>query len=320
MPTAMFNTQNTIGIREDLSNVLTNISPTETPFFSSLKKAPISGTYSEWQTMTLADAAVNAAVEGASAVMASGNTTTRMGNRTQIFQSTVMVSNTTMSVNLAGRANEWALQMDAKSKQIARDIEYALITSSAQAAGDVSGDTARSLEGLGLNSNQNATAGFASSNVTTLLTTASDTNTRKNLTETYFNDMLQTIWTAGGKPDVIYVGAYNKRVISAFSANQTRFKSVDMGQITLRNTVDVYESDFGIVKLVANRYVNGTTLCAIETNYWAVGELRPATMTRLAKDGDRERAQLVTELTLLAYAPTSSGKIIGIASAAGATT
>lgn len=323
MPTGNFNTQNTIGIREDLSNVITNISPLETPFFSSMRKVPVSGTYTEWQTITLAAAAsagANAAVEGATATMASGNTTTRIGNRTQIFQKTLMVTSTTMAVNVAGRANEWSFQMQLKSKEIARDIESALITQSAAVAGDVSGDSARQFEGLGINTSQNATAGFASSNVETLLTTASDTGTRKNLSETTFNNLLSTIWIAGGNPDVVYVNSYNKRVISAFSANQTRFKSVDVSEITLRANVDVYQSDFGIIRLMLNRYVAQSAVVAIESQYWAIGELRPASFSKLAKDGDSEKGQLITELTMLGYAPSSSGKLIGAASAAGATT
>lgn len=323
MPTGMFNTQNTIGIREDLSDVITNISPTDTPFYSSCGRGTCSNTFTEWQTITLATAATagaNAAVEGASATVASGTTTTRMGNRTQIFEKTLAVTETQLKVSTAGRASEWAFQMDIKMKELARDIESALLTSSAAAAGDVSADSARQLEGLGLNANQNATAGWLSSNVTTLLTTASDTGTRKNLTETTFNDFLQTIWTAGGNPNVVMVGPYNKRVISNFSANATRYTSTDQKGPRLDNRVDVYQSDFGEVQLKTNRYITGSTLCALEMQYWEVAYLNALHMEKLAKLGHSERGFLTCELTLKAYAPTSSGKMIGLATAAGATT
>jgi hypothetical protein len=320
MPTGIFASDNVIGNREDLSDILTNISPTETPFFSSIRRTSATGTFHEWQTDTLDDAAANAAVEGASAAPASGGTTTRIGNRTQIFTKELKVSGTQLSVSTAGRANEWSYQMQKRARELARDIEFALVNSSANAAGTAGGDTARQLEGWGMAAITNATAGFLSSNVESLLTTASDTGTRKNLSETNFNDLLQTIWNQGGNPDSVYVGGYNKRVISGFSANATRTASVDFGDTRLNAAVDVYESDFGMVKLLLSRYVAVTNLALIETERWAVAELRPLTFTRLAKDGDSELGQYVTELTLAAYAPTANGKIIGMASASGATT
>lgn len=323
MPTGLFSTDGVIGNREDLTDVLTNISPTETPFLSSIGRSRASGVFHEWQTDTLAAAATagaNAAAEGASAAPASGNTSTRIGNRTQIFTKELSVSNTQMSVSIAGRASEWEYQMNKRMKELARDIESQLILSSAQSTGDTTADTARQLEGWGMSDETNATAGFLSSNVETLLTTASDTGTRKNLTETVFNNILQTCWNSGGNPDAIHVNGYNKRVISTFSANATRTASVDFGDTRLQAAVDVYQSDFGIVKILANRYVPQTNVAVIETQYWKLAELRPLTFSRLAKDGDRELGQFVTEVTLAAMAPTSSGKIIGCASAAGATT
>ena len=313
MPTAIFNTDNVIGNREDLSDVITNISPTETPFLSSIRRVPASGILHEWQTVTLADAAANAIAEGASAAPASGNATTRIGNRCQIFEKTLRVSNTQMAVSSAGRNNEWAFQMDLKAKELVRDIESQLVGSSAAAAGDTSADTARQLEGWGMNSIANATAGFLSS-------TASDVNTRKNLTETVFNNLLQTIWNSGGNPDTVYVGGYNKRVISNFSANATRQSSVDFGDKKLNASVQVYESDFGIIKIRLSRYVAVTNVAMIETQYFALAQLRPISFARLARDGDRELGHFIAEATLAAYAPASSGKIIGSASAEGATT
>jgi len=320
MPTGLFSTDGVIGNREDLTDVLTNISPLETPFLSSIGRTSASGVFHEWQTDTLAAAAANAAAEGASATPASGATTTRIGNRAQIFTKELQVSNTQMAVSVAGRASEWNYQINKRMKELARDIEFQLVNSSAQAAGDTTADTARQLEGWGMAAITNATAGFLSSNVETALTTASDTGTRKNLTETIFNNILQTCWNSGGNPDAIHVNGYNKRVISSFSANATRTSSTDFGNSSLQAAVDVYQSDFGIVKILLNRYVAATNVAVIETQYWRIAEIRPMTFSRLAKDGDRELGQFVTELTLQAMAPSSSGKVIGIASAEGATT
>lgn len=323
MPTGLFQTDGVIGNREDLTDVLTNISPTETPFLSSIGRTRASAVFHEWQTDTLAafaTAGANAAAEGASAAPASGAATTRIGNRTQIFTKELEVSNTQMRVSIAGRASEWEYQMKKRMKELARDIEAQLVLSSALAAGDTTADTARQLEGWGMSAIANATAGFLSANVETTLTTASDTGTRKNLDETIFNNMLQTIWNAGGNPDAVHVFGFNKRVISSFSANATRTASVDFGDTRLQAAVDVYQSDFGIVRILLNRFVAQTNVAFIETQYWRIAELRSMTFSRLAKTGDRELGQFVTEMTLQAAAPTSSGKIIGVASATGATT
>lgn len=323
MPTGLFQTDGVIGNREDLTDVLTNISPTETPFLSSIGRTRASAVFHEWQTDTLAagaTAGANAAAEGASAAAASGATTTRIGNRTQIFTKEIEVSRTQMSVSTAGRASEWEYQMKKRMRELATDIESQLVRSSALGAGDTTADTARQLEGWGMSAPTNATAGFLSANVETALTTASDTGTRKNLTETIFNNLLQTIWDTGGNPDAVHVHGYNKRVISSFSANATRTASVDFGDTRLQAAVDVYQSDFGIVKILLNRYVAVTNVAIIETQHWKVAELDPLVFDRLAKTGDRELGQFVTEITLAAYAPTSSGKIIGLASAEGATT
>lgn len=320
MPAGYFDTDSVIGQREDLTDVLTNISPTETPFLSSMGRTRATGILHEWQTDVLAAAAANAAVEGASATPASGGVTTRIGNRTQIFEKVVSVTNTQDAVSVAGRASEWEYQMTKRMKELARDMEFQLVNSSAVAAGDVTGETARQLEGWGMAAATNATAGFLSSNVETTLTTASGTGTRKNLNETIFNNILQTCWDSGGNPDAIHTAGYNKRVISSFSANATRTASVDFGDTRLQAAVDVYQSDFGIVKIILNRYVAVTNIAVIESQYWRLAELRPLTFSRLAKTGDRELGQFVTEVTLQAMAPTSSGKVIGLASAEGATT
>jgi hypothetical protein len=330
MPTALFDTQHTIGIREDLTDIITNVSPTETPFFSSIGRTSARNTLHEWQTVSLTTAATaggNAAAEGASAAPASGQVTTRLGNYTQIFTKQLRVTNTVLNINEAGRANEWAFQMELKSKEIARDIESQLIKSSAQTAGDVSAETGRQLEGLGLGI-ANASmicalqGGYLSANV--VFSSGGDgtgsSASYVNLSETKFNNCLEDIWTDGGNPDMVLCNGYQKRVISSFSANSTRYSTVDFGDKSLNASVDVYMSDFGQVKIVLDRYVDSHVLGIVETQFFAIAELRPLTFTRLAKDGDRELGQFVTELTLAAYAPTVGGKIIQLPSASGATT
>ena len=137
MGIAINTTDQTIGNREDLTDVLTNISPTDTPFISSIGRTSARSVNHEWQTDTLAAAlSANANDEGFSATNASAGPTTRLGNRTQIFDKTVMISNTELAMDPAGRDNEWAYQLMKATKEIARDIERSCVESSGQTSGE----------------------------------------------------------------------------------------------------------------------------------------------------------------------------------------
>lgn len=324
-------TWNVVGNREDLTDILTNISPTATPFFSSIGRTTARSTTHEWQIDTLPTAkGTNAVTEGASAINASASVTTRLSNRTQIFQNVVMISNTQIDgMNTAGRENEWAYQMKRQSMALARDIEYSLVQNSAQLSTEASAVAPR-LEGLGLfdaaGEVSAGAAGWLSGNwipgsLGYGVTGGAGASLagRTTLTETIFNDLLQNIWNQGGRPDMILCGGYLKRVISSFSANATRYSSVTTGDKVLSGSVSVYESDFGLVQMRMSNFIGATVLGAIETQYFKVAQLRGLTFTRLAKDGDRERGQFIYEATLAAYAPKSSGKLSNFASAAGAT-
>lgn len=321
---------NVIGNREDLTDILTNISPTATPFFSSIGRTTARSTNHEWQVDTLPTAiTTNAVTEGASAINASASVTTRLGNRTQIFQKVVCISNTQIDgMNTAGRENEWAYQMKRQSMALARDIEMSLVQNSAMLSTEASAVAAR-LEGLSLNDNggeisahavgwlsSNWIAGSFAAGVTGGV--GASLSGRASMTETIFNNLLQTIWASGGRPNMILVGGYLKRVISGFSANATRYSSVSTGDKVLAGSVSVYESDFGMVEMRLSNFIGNTVLGAIETQYFKMAQLRGLTFSRLAKDGDRERGQFIYEATLAAYAPSSSGKLTHMASALGA--
>ena len=336
MGIAINTTDKAVGNREDLTDILTNISPTETPFISSIGRTSARSVYHEWQTDTLATVATaggNAYDEGFSATNASGAATTRLGNRTQIFSKVVMVSNTELAMNPAGRDNEYSYQLQKRTKELARDLEAACLIQSSQSSGEATAGTARLLEGLGLKDNTNTTdasanvAGWLSSNV--YIGTAhgaaaggvSAASSRYNLTETLLNNLFQVIWVAGGAPDMVFANGYLRRVISGFTTNNTRFQTIPNGnqETMLNGSVDIYRYDFGVVSIKSNRYMGNTVLGAVQTEYFKLAELRGMNFKELSVDGDRTRGLLTYEATLAAYAPTSGGMIRQLASALGAT-
>jgi len=298
---ATFQTYTAIGQREDLSDVIYNISPTETPFLNSVGKSKATAIYHEWQTDSLAAASTsNAAVEGATASDATISPTVRVGNRTQISQKTIKISGTLDAVNKAGRKSEKAYQLAKASSEIKRDMEATLLSN--QTAANGNSTTARNLGGLQawLASNtSNGSGGSAGANGTTARTTGTD----RAFTATLLNTVMQSAFTNGGSPTLLLVTPAQKVVASTFSGIATRYRDVPANQqAQIINAADVYVSDFGIIQIVPDRFIPNTdsddTAFLLDTEMAAVAYLRPFQTNELAQVGDADLTQLLVEYTL----------------------
>ena len=289
-----------IGNREDISDTIYNISPTDTPFQASIAKVKAEATLHEWQTDVLASAAANAVIQGddttSSYTFSAVTPTTRLGNRTQISRKDVVVSGTQDAVNKAGRKKEMVYQLLKKSKELARDMEFVLT----QNQGIVTGNSTtapqlRSLEtwaGVTTTNNYSQGAGGAVS----VSGAARTQGTQRALSESTLKSALQGAWSNGGDVDLIMVGPFNKTVVSTFTGNNTRTQ--DTSDKKLISAINVYVSDFGTHKVVANRFSQDRTLHALMTDMWAVATLRSKQTIDLAKLGDNEKAMIIAEYTL----------------------
>ena len=298
---ATYQTYTAIGQREDLSDVIYNISPTETPFLNSVGKSKATAIYHEWQTDSLAAASTsNAAVEGATASDATISPTVRVGNRTQISQKTIKISGTLDAVNKAGRKSEKAYQLAKASSEIKRDMEAILLSNQTAATGNST--TARVLGGLQtwLASNtSNGSGGSAGANGTTARTTGTD----RAFTATLLNTVMQSAFTNGGSPTMLLVTPAQKVVASTFSGIATRYRDVPANQqAQIINAADVYVSDFGIIQIVPDRFIPNSdsddTAFLLDTEMAAVAYLRPFQTNELAQVGDADLTQLLVEYTL----------------------
>ena len=295
---ATYQTYTAIGQREDLSDVIYNISPTDTPFMSSIGKGKASGTYHEWQVDSLAAVNTsNAAVEGATASDATLAPTTRAGNRTQISQKTVKVSGTLEAVDKAGRKSEKAYQLAKASAEIKRDMEAILLSNQVSAAGNAS--TARTLGGLQawLSSNASVgTGGVVGADGSTARTTGTD----RTFTETILKDVVAQVYTNGGTPKVLMVRPNHKQTVSAFAGIAAqRYMAPSNTPTTIVGAADVYMSDFGTISVVPNRFITTTDVAfVIDPDMASVNYLRPFSTNELAKTGDAEVTQIITEYTL----------------------
>lgn len=295
---ATYQTYTAIGQKEDLSDVIYNISPTDTPFMSSVGKTKATATYHEWQTDSLASVNLsNYAVEGAAASDATMSPTTRAGNRTQISQKTVKVSGTLEAVDKAGRKSEKAYSLAKASAEIKRDMEAILLSNQAAAAGDAS--TARKLGGLQawLATNGDfGTDGVAGASGTTARTTGTD----RTFTETILKTVVAEVYTAGGSPKVLMVRPNHKQVVSGFAGIAAqRYMAPSDAPTTIIGAADVYLSDFGSISVVPNRFINTSDVAFIvDPDMASVAYLRPFQTNELAKTGDAEVTQLLAEYTL----------------------
>jgi hypothetical protein len=287
-----------VGNREDLIDVITNISPTEAWFTSNTGSVRAISKYHEWQTDTLAAAAANAQYEGNVITATAQTATKRVGNYTQILTKSFAVTDTEQAIDTAGGANKVDYLTAKNMKMLANDIEYALVINSTQASGATG--TARTMYGV---------LGYIATNYAT---GATGTGTG-SLTETLFNNCLQNIWAAGGYPSTALVGAFQKRLISDWTTN-TRNVQADAKKLTA--AVDVYQSDFGTVAIRLHHILNtnaaGTIIILGDMDLWKKAWLRPVKKEELARTSLARLFVISAELTLESRQEAGSGKVYNL--------
>ena len=299
---AAYDRYSAIGAREDLSDVIYDISPTDTPIMSSIGKTKATGVYHEWQTDSLAAATTsNALIEGASASEATLSPTTRLGNYTQIVGKTVMVSGTLEAVDKAGRKSEMAYQLAKASAEIKRDIEAIITANQGQSAGST-GSTARKmgslLSYLKTNTNEGSGTTAGVDPVTIGVSTRTDGTTR-TFTETILKDVISKVFTSGGTPTTLFVSPALKQVVSGFTGLAAqRYQVPTNGQATILAGADLYQSDFGVLQIVPDRFMRTRDALVLDPEYAALAYLRPFQTIELAKVGDADKTQILAELTL----------------------
>ena len=304
-PTNTFDTYDSVGEREDLSDVIYNISPTDTPFLSSAAKTQATAVLPEWQTDALASASTsNAVIEGDEATLDAVTATTRLSNSCQIMDKTVVITGTQEAVDKAGRASELAYQIAKKAKELKRDMEAQITTNNAEVTG--SATAAREMGSLGAWVATNDVMGTSGTSGSVGNTARTD-GTQRAFTEDLLKSVIKSVWNEGGDPTMIMVGPFNKQKLSGFTGNSTRF---DAGaDATLYTSVDVYASDFGQLQVVPNRFSRDRDCYVLDMNYWGVAFLRDFSMHELSKTGDSEKRQLLVEATLESRNEAASGLV-----------
>ena len=290
---ATYTTYDQLGKKESVADIITDITPFDTPTFTMLKDEKVSARTFSWLEDALAPAGANAAVEGADAVMGTLIDAVERTNNTQILTKGFQVSSTADAIGTYGRAKETAHQLAKALKEIKRDAEYALVGVD-QAAVSGSGSTARQMASV-INqiTTDKAQAGAA-------------------LTEAALLDAGETAYANGSDVDTLMIKPGDAQIVAGFSASAGRNREIAQGK-TLVNAIDLYVSPYGEYRVVLNRHLKSDTALLIDPSMFKTCTLRPFTRTLLAKNGDSDRHQIVGEMSVKHMNFADSVKITGLA-------
>jgi hypothetical protein len=296
--TNTFTTFDAKGIREDLSNIITNIAPEETPYMSNIGRESISNSLFEFQSDTLAAAAANKQIEGDDVSSFDAVTATvRLQNYAQISRKTIILSATEEVVNKAGRRSELAYQIAKRSAELKRDQEFTMLNGAVAAAGSTS--VARGTASLGawVKTNVDMQTNGTNPSYTTLPNSARTDGNVRTFTETILKNVIQQVWAAGGSPKILMTGPVNKQRVSGFAGIASSRFNINGGEkpATLIGAVDLYVSDFGTVAVIANRFQRERDAWVLDPEYAKMVVLRPYQQIELAKTGDAEKRMLLVE-------------------------
>lgn len=293
--TGSFTTFTAVGNKEDLTDVIHNIDPTDTPFMQAVARAKATAVLHEWQTDGLPSVDTNnARPEGDAVNRTTSTPTVRRQNYCQISSREATVSGTQRASNPAGRGDELDYQLMRQGKALRNDMEAILLSTQGQAVGD-GVNVPRRLRGLEswLSTNQSRGAGGAAA---VSPTTAPTDGTARAFTENFLRDVMKQCWDNGAEPTVLMVGSFNKQVASTFVGRVNSRQEVDSKAIL--GAASLYASDFGDLKIVPNRRQRGRTAFLLDPRYAKVAYLRPMQTTETGTIGDAETAFILAEYTL----------------------
>lgn len=292
--TNAFTTYDAQANREDLSNLIYNISPSDTPLMSSIGRRNVSNVTFDWQTESLpAVNSGNAEIEGFELSRSAGNATVRVSNICQISKRDATVSGSQNTANAAAKSKEMAHQMALAAKALKRDMETILCGTQGQNAG--SATVARKTRALESWLSTNVSRGTSGADAASATAAPTD-GTARALTEALLKSALQDCYTNGAEPTTLMVGPVNKMKVSDFTGRASARQTI--GAETIQQAVTIYASDFGDLKVVPSRWIRERTAFLIDPSYMAVGYYRNFQTQDIAKIGDADTKMIVAEYGL----------------------
>ncbi len=299
--TNAFPTYTAKGNREDLTNMIWNVDPFETPALNAIERAEATGTLHEWQTDSFASAvSTNAQLEGDVITGTATTATTRAVNNCQILTKDVIVTGTQEVVKKAGRTSEMAYQLYKRGKEIKRDLSLAVFGNVARVSGATG--TARKMRAweswitsnTSRNTGATATAGKSATSATRA---ATDASALRTFTEALIKVVMENAFANGGT-NIRYMAMspHSKTVFSTFAGRTGTQVPVKLDRI--QGNATLYASNFGDLLALPDNFVRSRTVFGIDPSMAAIAFLRPLFTYDLAKTGDSIRKALTLEATL----------------------
>ena len=299
-----FTKYDVVGLREDLADVIYNISPESTPFISNMtKRRQVTNTFFEWQTDSLASAGVIAVIDGDDlSSFTAVSATSRLGNYTMISRKDFIIAdNMAGTLDLAGRRSEIAYQLAKKGDELKRDMEFNMVGVN-QAAVAGNNTTARKTASLSAFIRTNTSKGTGGGDPTVssgIVNAARTDGTQRAFTETMLKAVVSSVWSEGGEPEILMVGPFNKQAVSAFAGIAAqRYMAPADGPSSIIGAADVYISDFGAISVVPSRFSRERDAYVIDPDLVEMASLRPLQSEELAKTGDATKFMMLAEYGL----------------------
>lgn len=310
---ATFDTYTAVGNREDLSDLIYNIAPTETPGLSAIGVGKATATLHEWQRDDLDAPADNVTDEGDDPSAWDGSPPTRLNNNCQISRKTVRITGSQEAVSKAGRDSELGYQSAKRARELKTDVDLSIFgTNKAKVATDPR--ESASLESWLTNSNRNGAGTPGADPTGDGSDAATDCSLVRSFAQSQLDDVIQQCWALGGKPSLILAGPVQKTAMSGFdgvgnggtnpgNASATQIGRLDRSQGTIWASMDVYASNFGTLMVTPSRHIRKTStvdrnVFVIDPEYLKVAYLRPWQQFDLAKTGDNIKREMLVEWSL----------------------
>jgi hypothetical protein len=290
--TNAFDTYSATADREDLSNIIYNISPMQTPFMSSIGTRNVKNVVFDWQTEVLPTPSSSGELEGFELSRSAAQATVRESNVCMISKRDATVSGSQEVSDAAGKRSEMAHQLALMAKALKRDMEEALCQNGAKTTGNAT--TARVTGGFESWVETNVSRGSGGSGAGN--GAAPVDGTQRDLTEALLKDVLQLSFENGGEPSLAICGPHNKQIISGFTGRSQARQMIDAN--TVEASVSIYSSDFGELQIVPSNRSREKSLLLVDPEYAKVAYLRNFQTVDIATIGDAETKMIVVEYGL----------------------
>lgn len=302
--TNTFQSTGAAGNKEELSDVVSRITPEDTPIYSMIEKVSFDTTHPEWTTDELAAPAANIVLEGDEYTFDATVSPDRLGNYTQIMRKSGIISETQNIVDEAGRATKIKEQKLKKGVELRKDVEFSIVDTNASVAG-ATRESGSLPTWIKTNVSRGATGTNGGFNAGTGLTVAPGAGTQRAFTKTLLDDVMQQGYQSGANFKHVFTSPYVKSVFVTFMSD-TNVASFRYAASTGKNNsivanADIYEGPFGKVMIHPNRVMAGSAALArnvflVDPEYVQYGWLRKIKEDKeVAKTGDAKKFMLIGE-------------------------